>query len=90
LREGAGALALAVVALAETVQPAQVRIGGGFAAAVPELVPMVVAALRPLRRQGHRLPEVASATFGPSSSLEGAILLARQDLHGYCFVQISA
>jgi kanosamine 6-kinase len=90
LREGADALALAVVALAETVQPAQVRIGGGFAAAVPELVPMVVAALRPLRRRGHRLPEVAPATFGPSSSLEGAILLARQDIHGYRFVQITA
>jgi kanosamine 6-kinase len=89
LQASADALALAVVTLAETVQPALVRIGGGFSAAVPELVPMVADAVRLLQRPGHTLPQVAPAAFGPYSSLEGALLIAQQDAGSYHFTSIS-
>lgn len=77
--ETAEALAAAVVTVSELVRPARVRIGGGFAFALPELVPAVDAAVRALARRGHPVPAVEPAAHGGLSSLTGAVLLA-QDL----------
>jgi kanosamine 6-kinase len=53
-------------------------LGGGFAAALPELGAATVAAVRALDRPGHPGPPVEPAAYGAMSSLAGAVLLARQ------------
>lgn len=77
VRRGAGALAIAAVGLSELTQCAQVRIGGGFAAALPELTEAVQAALPAFARPGWTAPLVLPAAYGADASLAGAVLLAR-------------
>ncbi|MBU3870819.1 ROK family protein, partial [Streptomyces sp. 4503] len=77
LRESGRALAAAVTGVCELVRPALVLIGGGFAAAMPELVAMVAERTAALGRPGHPLPPVRPARLGGLSSLHGAVLLAR-------------
>ncbi|MEU9559687.1 ROK family protein [Streptomyces fumanus] len=77
LRESCAALAAAVTGISELTRPALVLIGGGFAAAVPELVPMVAERTAALQRPGHPPPPVRPALLGGLSSLHGAVLLAR-------------
>ncbi|WP_308343728.1 ROK family protein [Streptomyces sp. MK37H] len=77
LRESGRALATAVAGVCELVHPSLVLIGGGFAAAMPELVAMVAERTTALERPGHPLPPVRPATLGGLSSLHGAVLLAR-------------
>ncbi|MEV7981254.1 ROK family protein [Streptomyces sp. NPDC086519] len=77
LRESCAALAAAVAGICELTRPALVLIGGGFAAAVPDLVPMVAERTAVLQRPGHPLPPVRPALLGGLSSLHGAVLLAR-------------
>ncbi|WP_413099185.1 ROK family protein [Streptomyces sp. Inha503] len=77
LRESGRALATAVTGVCELVHPSLVLIGGGFAAAMPELVAMVAERTTALERPGHPLPPVRPATLGGLSSLHGAVLLAR-------------
>ncbi|MBI0316294.1 ROK family protein [Streptomyces javensis] len=77
LRESGRALATAVAGVCELVRPSLVLIGGGFAAAMPELVAMVAERTTALERPGHPLPPVRAATLGGLSSLHGAVLLAR-------------
>nr|WP_078638700.1 ROK family protein [Streptomyces hygroscopicus] len=77
LRESGRALAAAVTGVCELVHPALVLIGGGFAAAMPELVAMVAERTAALGRPGHPMPPVRPARLGGLSSLHGAVLLAR-------------
>lgn len=77
LTETAEALAVAVVGVGELLRPPLVRIGGGFAHALPELVPMVAAAASAWARPGHPAPSVEPAALGEESSLYGALELAR-------------
>ncbi|WP_438452794.1 ROK family protein [Streptomyces asiaticus] len=77
LRESGRALATAVAGVCELVRPSLVLIGGGFAAAMPELVAIVAERTTALERPGHPLPPVRAATLGGLSSLHGAVLLAR-------------
>jgi kanosamine 6-kinase len=78
VRETARALATGVVTVAELVRPALVRLGGGFAAGLPELVDATAAAVRALERPGFPSPSVEPAVYGGMSSLAGAVLLARE------------
>ncbi|MFF7649487.1 ROK family protein [Streptomyces sp. NPDC007983] len=77
LGESCAALAAAVTGVSELLQPALVLIGGGFAAAMPDLVTMVAERTAALERPGHPLPPVRPARLGGLSSLHGAVLLAR-------------
>lgn len=77
LGESGAALAAAVTGVSELLHPSLVLIGGGFAAAMPELVTMVGERTAALERPGHPLPPVRPARLGGLSSLHGAVLLAR-------------
>ncbi|WP_347231596.1 ROK family protein [Streptomyces malaysiensis] len=77
LRESGRALAAAVTGVCELLHPSLVLIGGGFAAAMPELVAMVAERTAELGRPGHPPPPVRPARLGGLSSLHGAVLLAR-------------
>ncbi|MCQ8835178.1 ROK family protein [Streptomyces samsunensis] len=77
LRESGRALAAAVTGVYELLHPSLVLIGGGFAAAIPELVAMVAERTAELGRPGHPPPPVRPARLGGLSSLHGAVLLAR-------------
>ncbi|WP_208973359.1 ROK family protein [Streptomyces malaysiensis] len=77
LRESGRALAAAVTGVYELLHPSLVLIGGGFAAAMPELVTMVAVRTAELGRPGHPPPPVRPARLGGLSSLHGAVLLAR-------------
>ncbi|MFD7500052.1 ROK family protein [Streptomyces sp. NPDC059850] len=77
LRESGAALAAAVTGVSELLSPSLVLIGGGFAAAMPELVTVVAERTAALERPGHPLPPVRAAALGGLSSLHGAVLLAR-------------
>jgi kanosamine 6-kinase len=72
------ALAAAVTGVRELVHPDRALIGGGFAAAIPEIVGLVSEHLADLARPGQSPLPVAPATLGGLSSLHGAVLLARQ------------
>ncbi|MEV6612963.1 ROK family protein [Streptomyces sp. NPDC051051] len=72
----ADAIARALRALVELVQPAHVRIGGGLGAALAPLPHRVAQHLSATVRPGRPLPEVGPAVHGPHSSLAGAVLLA--------------
>ncbi|MFF8730084.1 ROK family protein [Streptomyces sp. NPDC015171] len=76
LDHAAGLLARALAMLAEIVQPAQVRIGGGLGAALTPLPERVAHRLAGTLRPGRPVPEVLPALLGPGASLEGATLLA--------------
>ncbi|HEU5469377.1 MAG TPA: ROK family protein [Actinophytocola sp.] len=78
VRETATALGTAVATVTELVRPAVVRLGGGFAAALPELGAATEAVVRALDRPGHPAPPVEPAAYGAASSLAGAVLLARR------------
>lgn len=77
-RETARALAAAIVTVNELVRPGLVRLGGGFACALPELCHAVGTEVRALDRPGHPGPDVELAAYGAQSSLIGAVLLARE------------
>ncbi|WP_284709479.1 ROK family protein [Streptomyces malaysiensis] len=77
LRESGRALAAAATGVCELLHPSLVLIGGGFAAAMPELVAMVAERTAELGRPGHPPPPVRPARLGGLSSLHGAVLLAR-------------
>ncbi|WP_234320414.1 ROK family protein [Streptomyces sp. SBT349] len=77
LEESCAALAAAVAGVCELLHPSLVLIGGGFAAALPGLVPGVAERTAALERQGHPLPPVRPARLGGLSSLHGALLLAK-------------
>jgi len=77
LRRTAAALASAVVTVDELLQPDLIRIGGGFATGVPQMVPLVREAAAGLARPGRPVPTLQPAVFGAMSSLEGAVQLAR-------------
>ncbi|MEU3466078.1 ROK family protein [Streptomyces sp. NPDC006733] len=77
VREGAQALASAVVGLSELTHPELAVIGGGFAAAIPGFVPAVARQVECLERPGGPRVPVAEAKLGGLSSLYGAVLLAR-------------
>jgi kanosamine 6-kinase len=74
---GCAALAVAVIGVAELVQPELVIIGGGFAAGIPGFVDVLEAHLACLARPGQRLPRLRLAALGGESSLHGALLAAR-------------
>jgi kanosamine 6-kinase len=74
--ESAAALAVVVVNLTELLKIGLVRIGGGFAAALTGLIPVVAAETARLARPGHPPARVEPAVFGADSSLHGALLLA--------------
>jgi kanosamine 6-kinase len=76
LGETADALAAAVVGINELAHPALVLLGGGFAAGIPDLVPLVNGSVERLVRPGVDVPPVRRATLGSLSSLRGALLLA--------------
>jgi kanosamine 6-kinase len=76
--ETASALAAAIVTVSELLHPALVRLGGGFAYALPELCPAVAVEVEALDRPGHPGPRVEPAAFGALSSLAGAVLFARE------------
>ncbi|MEU9143426.1 ROK family protein [Streptomyces sp. NPDC048349] len=71
------ALAAAVSGVQELVHPRLVLIGGGFAAGIPGLVPMVSERLAELARPGQPPLPVEPAALGGLSSLRGAVSLAR-------------
>ncbi|MBQ1076521.1 ROK family protein [Micromonospora sp. C31] len=75
------ALAAAVVSLGELLDPALAIVGGGFAAGLPGFVPLVAERARSAGRPGRPAPPVRAAALGASSSLHGALELAR-DLTG--------
>ena len=76
LRETADALAAAVVGINELAHPALALLGGGFAAGIPDLVPLVTGSVERLVRPGVDVPPVRRAALGSLSSLRGALLLA--------------
>jgi len=76
VRSAGRALAVAALSVAELVQPSCVRIGGGFAAVVPELVAEARLAVAAMARAGRPAPLVEPAGHGGLSSLRGAELLA--------------
>lgn len=78
VREGCAALATAAVGVSELLRPELVVIGGGFAAGLPDLTPMVAAEMARLARPGHSLPQVEPARLQGLSSLHGAVLLAKE------------
>lgn len=78
VHETAQALASVIVTVDELVHPELVRLGGGFANALPELCDEVGSEVRALERPGHPGPEIELAAYGADSSLEGALLLARE------------
>ncbi|MFV2115740.1 ROK family protein [Micromonospora sp. LOL_025] len=71
------ALAAAVVSLGELLDPALAIVGGGFAAGLPGLVPLVAERARSAGRPGRPAPPVRAAALGALSSLHGAVELAR-------------
>ncbi|MEH0971874.1 ROK family protein [Micromonospora sp. CPCC 205546] len=75
------ALAAAVVSLGELLDPAGARGGGASAAPLPGFVPLAAERARRAGRPGRPAPPVRAATLGASSSLHGAVELAR-DLTG--------
>ncbi|WP_276204622.1 ROK family protein [Amycolatopsis vancoresmycina] len=76
--ESARALAVAVVSAGELCAPAATVIGGGFAAGVPDFVPLVAGEVRRLARPGRRPAPVRPAVLGGLSSLHGAVAAARE------------
>ncbi|MFC4565584.1 ROK family protein [Nocardiopsis mangrovi] len=76
---GCDALAAAVVGVGELLRPSVAVIGGGFAAAMPELVALVDERTAALARPGHAVPEVRAAALGGWSSLHGAVQAAAAD-----------
>ncbi|MEW1780411.1 ROK family protein [Streptomyces sp. NPDC086777] len=74
---GASALAAAVVSVTELVHPEIVTVGGGFAAALPGYVTEVAARTEALHRPTAPAPALRPAALGALSSLDGALLLAR-------------
>ncbi|GGQ66253.1 ROK family protein [Streptomyces asoensis] len=81
LDHAADSIAGALRVLAELVQPAQIRIGGGLGAALAPLPGRVARRLAATARPGRPLPEVGPAVHGPHSSLAGAALLAARGPH---------
>lgn len=79
--KSAEALAALIVTVAELCAPNLALIGGGFAAGIPALVPLVAEEVGRLTRLGHEPPPVRPALLGGLSSLHGAVLAAR-DLAG--------
>lgn len=77
LEESCVALATTVVNLTELLRPELVVVGGGFAAAVPDLIDRVNSHAEGLARAGHPPAPVRRAAFGGLSSLYGAVRLAR-------------
>lgn len=78
LEIAADSLAIAICNLSELVEPEVVVLGGGFAAALPSLIPMVRQHLQRLVRREQRLPGVRLSRHGANSSLEGAAIVARE------------
>jgi kanosamine 6-kinase len=72
------ALAAAIAGVHELLDPRLVLVGGGFAAGVPDFVPLVSGHLAELARPGRTLPPVRPARLGGLSSLRGAVALARR------------
>jgi kanosamine 6-kinase len=77
VEHGCGALAAALVSVAELVRPSLILIGGGFAAGIPGLVETVAEQAESMARPGHPLPVIRPAVLGGLSSLHGAVLAAR-------------
>ncbi|MFD9237300.1 ROK family protein [[Kitasatospora] papulosa] len=78
LEETCAALAVAATNLAELVHPDRITVGGGFAAGLPGFVERVRRHARQLTRAGGARVEPADAKLGALSSLQGALLLARE------------
>ncbi|MGC0373845.1 ROK family protein [Streptomyces sp. SAI-229] len=78
LEESCAALAAAAVSLAELVHPDRITIGGGFAAGLPDFVERVRRHAQRLVRPGGAPVVLADAALGGLSSLQGAVLLARE------------
>ncbi|WDZ88000.1 ROK family protein [Micromonospora cathayae] len=70
------ALAAATVSVCELAHPAVVLVGGGVAAALPELVSRLDRQVAALTRPGVRAVPVRPARLGGLSSLRGALILA--------------
>ncbi|MCJ1678332.1 ROK family protein [Streptomyces sp. APSN-46.1] len=75
--EGCAVLAAAVVGAGELFHQEVTVIGGGFAGGLPGFVDLVEQHARRLTRAGVPQPRIASARLGGLSSLDGAVLLAR-------------
>jgi kanosamine 6-kinase len=78
VREACAALAAAAVGVSELLRPALVVVGGGFADGLPGFTAMVAEEAARLARPGHPPPPVEPARLGGSSSLHGAVLLAKE------------
>ncbi|MEV6668968.1 ROK family protein [Streptomyces sp. NPDC051162] len=76
--ESAAAVAAAVTGVCELAHPELVLVGGGFAAGVPGYVASVTAHVERLARPGTDPVRVRPAVLGGRSSLQGAVLLARE------------
>lgn len=79
LAEAWAALGRAILCLCELLDPEIVAIGGGFAAAFPELSTGAAAECARLARQGQHLPPILPALSGAQASLIGAAILACQE-----------
>jgi kanosamine 6-kinase len=77
VRAGCAALAACAVGIAEMVRNEVTIIGGGLAE-LPGFVAVVAEHVERLRRDGHDLPEVRRSALAGASSLQGALLLARE------------
>lgn len=76
--ESCAAIAAAVVSVAELVHPRTTVVGGGFADSLPGLPAAIADHVAALARPGHPPVPVRAAGLGASSSLYGAVLLARR------------
>ncbi|MFB7515239.1 ROK family protein [Streptomyces sp. NPDC056144] len=77
--ESADAVATAAVGLCELTHPQFVTIGGGFASGVPGYVDEVARRAKELSRPAGPEIRVVPALLGGTSSLDGAVLLARAE-----------
>lgn len=75
--EGCAVLAAAAAGTAELFHQEVTVIGGGFADGLPGFVEHVERHVRGLARPGGPQPRIAAARLGALSSLDGAVLLAR-------------
>ncbi|OLM31237.1 Transcriptional regulator/sugar kinase [Pseudonocardia sp. Ae717_Ps2] len=77
VRAAGRALAAAVIGVGELLRVDLAVIGGGFAAGVTDLAAVVADEVAGHARVGHPVPEVRAAALGGTSSLHGALSLAR-------------
>jgi kanosamine 6-kinase len=82
LDETCGAVAAALISIEELLHPALIVVGGGVAAALPRFVDVVTTHRDCMARPGHPVAPIRPAAGSGLSSLDGAVLMARQALQG--------